>query len=649
MSKTIPVILGAALLAVPLSALKFGEAAAQDLESFAIISGQTLTNTGTTLIDGNIAVWPGTAFAEAGNLVQTSGKMYLGDARAKRMQDSLTTLYSALGNRKVTQDLTDQNLDKMVLAPGVYRFTSSANLADGGILTLDAKGDPNAIFIFDIGSTLTVGNHAKIVLVGEAQGGNVFYRIGSSATVNTSATLEGQIVASTSISMKTNATLECGAAYAQTGSVTLQSNVINICTLDGKSVTRGLQAVLDDTRTTDQVRSVASAMLESMSEGGRLGDEFAFPAAVMSPEEFSASLAQIAGQVSSGVAPMGMQAMDAFLDTVLRSGPKSRAQVTAPVVQQVPLGVVREDAFYTGKHGSSKSAPVGQTVAPVASVVRQPRNWDIWASGYGSRNVTSANARFGHQERTSNNRGLAAGVNFLPSQYTDFGVAVSWNTADFALSNGFGSGTSDTVFVALRGRTSSERAYLEGALAYGRSDITTDRTVTVAGVDRFTAETTAESIAAHIEAGYHMGMFTPFAGLRAQSFKTPAYSETTAGSSGSYALQHDAQTTRSLRSELGVAMKWTADTAGANVAAFGVRASWMHEFASNDPSTVTFQNTPGLSFPVSGVTRDRDSLVLAANARVTSRNGVYVDAAINTEFSRNSKDFGGALTMGYNW
>jgi len=692
MSKTTPFILGAALLAVPLSISQVGKVAADNLESFAIISGQTLTNTGTTLIDGNIALWPGSAVTGFETVTQTNGTVYLGDAHAQRIQDDLTTLYLALEKRPATQNLTGHDLNNLVLTPGVYSFDTSANLASNGALTLDAQGDPDAIFIFNIGSTLTVGANASVNLENGAQGGNVFYRIGSSATLHTSSKLEGQIVALTSITMNTSATLDCGAAYARNGSVTLDANVIKICTLGGNGeyngngdtggngengadngngdaggngengedngnggtggngVTRGFKAVIDDTETTEEVRSVARALSEYVANGGVLPLGFAILAVTMGPEELSASLAQMSGEVSTGVAPMGMQAMDAFLDTVLRSGPKSRAQVTAPVVQQVPLGVVREDAFYTGKHGSNKSAPVGQTVAPVASAVRQPRNWDIWASGYGSRNVTSANARFGHQERTSNNRGLAAGVNFLPSENTDFGIAVSWNTADFALSNGFGSGTSDTVFVALRGRTSSERAYLEGALAYGRSDIATDRTVTVAGVDRFTAKTTAESIAAHIEAGYHIGMFTPFAGLRAQSFKTPAYSETTTlGSSSSYALRYDAHTTRSLRSELGVAMKWTVDTAGASVAAFGVRASWMHEFASNDPSMTSFQNIPGLSFPVAGAIRDRDSLVLAANARVTSRNGVYVDAAINTEFSRNSKDFGGSLTMGYNW
>lgn len=662
MSRTAPFVFGAALLAVPLCVLQVDDAAAQELESFAIIAAQTLTNTGTTLIDGNIAVWPGSAFTGFETVTQTHGTVYLGNAHAQKIQDDLTTLYLALAGRPTTHDLTGQDLDEMVLTPGVYNFNTSANLASNGTLTLDADGDPNAIFIFNIGSTLTIGSNAKVLLENGAQGSNVFYRIGSSATLHTSATLEGQLVALASITMNTNATLDCGAAYARTGAVTLDTNVINICTLGGNGgnggnggdvdngVTRGFKAVLDDTETTDQVRSVANALSQYVVDGGVLPLGFAILAVTMGPEELSASLAQMTGEVSTGVAPVGMQSMDAFLDTVLRSGPKSRALVSAPPAQAPPLGVVREDAFYTGKHGSKTSSPILQPLSPEAGKVSQPRNWDIWVSGYGSRNVTSGNARFGHHERRSNNRGVAAGVNFLPSESTDFGIAVSWNTADFALNNGFGSGTNDTVFVALRGRTSSERGYLEGALAYGRSDVTTDRTVTIAGVDRYIAKTTAENIAAHIEAGYHMGIVTPFAGLRAQSFKTPAYSETTApGSSSSFALQYDAHTTKSIRSELGVAMEWSADTADSAAATFGVRASWLHEFASNDPSTRSFQNIPDVSFPISGATRDRDSLVLAASTRVTNRNGVYVDAAISTELSRNSKDFGGSLMIGYSW
>lgn len=263
--------------------------------------------------------------------------------------------------------------------------------------------------------------------------------------------------------------------------------------------------------------------------------------------------------------------------------------------------------------------------------------------------MTDGDLALGQHELSTDNRGVEAGVNFAASDSTDLGLALSWNTADFALSNGFGSGASDTIFVALRARTSSDRAYVEGALAYGRSDITTDRTVTIAGVDRFTADTTAETIAAHIEAGYHMGRITSFVGLRAQSFSTPAYEETTVAGSSSFALRHDAYTAQSVRSELGVAMEWTSDRFGRDAAAFGVRASWQHEFASNDPSIRSFIAVPGVSFPVSGATRDRDSLVLSANATLAARNGISVGASVDTEFSRNAQDFGGSLSVSYRW
>ena len=679
MSNSARVIVTAAVFAVPFSVAPLSEGAAQALEDFAIVAGSTITSTGTTLIDGNIALSPGTSFTVTGVVKQTNGKTFIADPVARRIKDDLTTLYGVLEGHKKTSKLIGPELDTQVLTAGFYKFGDSANLASNGTLLLDAQGDPDAVFIFNIESTLTVGSYAKVKLINGAQGGNVFYRIGSSATLDTSSELEGQIVAQASVTMNTSAKIKCGAAYARVEAVTLDTNTINICTLAGNgdngsnvgdednggnagnggnadnsvrrgnAVLRGLRAVVNDPDAAAQARTVANDLWDHVAGGGSLQPGLALLAATQPTDAFAAILAQVAGEVSTGVAPMVMQSMDAFLDTVARSGRTSRGPVAAPQVQAVPVGVVREDAYYPGKFGSKLSTPHAQTQVPAPSVAPDLRNWEVWASGYGSRNVTDGDAMLGHQKRTSQNKGIAAGVNFLPSDRTDVGVALSWNTADFNLSNGFGSGASDTILVALRGRTSSDRAYLKGVLAYGRSDITTDRTVTIAGIDRFTAETTGETFAAHVETGYHLGMFTPFAGLRALSFSAPAYSETTASGSSSFALGHDAQTTRSLRSELGVDMQWSADTAGPGTAGFGVRAAWVHEFASNDPSTSSFQRLPDVSFPVSGATRNRDSLVLAANATFTNSNGVFIDGAINTEYSKNSKDFGGALTMGYRW
>lgn len=643
MSNALCIAVASALVAVPLSFLQVGEGRAQDLESFAVIAGQSLTNTGATTITGNIAVWPGSSYTGSGTVTQT-GEIFLGDAVAQRIQDDLTTLYLALAARPTTQDLTGQDLGGMVLTPGVYYFATSADLT--GTLTLDAQGDPNAIFIFNIGSTLTAAPNSSMVLINGAQGGNVFFRVGSSATLDTASDLEGQIVALTSISMNHSASLNCGAAYARNGSVTLIANTINICTLSAT----GFDDV-DDSEFTEQDKAVAGALADYVAGGGVLPLGIAILAATMTPTELAAALAQLSGEVSTGVAPTGMQSMDAFLDAVLRSGRSPRVQqIVAPRDHGVPVGMVRDDSVVTGKYGSAEPVQRPQALAfSTAQANPDSGGWDIWLSGYGSRSVTYGNASLGHHERTAETRGIAAGVNSAPSDRTNFGIAVSWNTADFALSNDFGSGTSNSVFVALRGRTSSEHAYVEGALAYGRSSITTDRTVTIAGTDRFIGETTAQNVAAHIEAGYHMGIFTPFVGLRAQSFRTAAYSERTVAGSSSYALRHYAHTTTSIRSQLGVEMHWSSDTAGQRSTAFGVRAAWARELATNQPGTSSFINVPGLSFPVTGATRDRDALLLSASASLTDRNGLFVVAAVSTQHSRNARDYGGSLTVGYRW
>lgn len=647
MSNLLRTSLSTALVAIPISVAQVSDVNAQDLNSFAVIAGSTVTNTGATTIDGNIAISPGISYTGSGSVTQTNGTTYIGDAVAGRIQNDLTTLYNALAGRQTTQDLTSQDLGGKTLTAGVYNFNDSAQLT--GTLTLDAEGDPDAIFIFNIGSTLTTASDSNVSLINGAYAGNVFYVVGSSATVGTGSMLEGQIVALTSITMTTGATLDCGAAWARNGAVTLDTNTIKICTL----ASRGFDAVVDSPVLSENEKDVAKALSDYVDDGGELPFGLAVLAATQGPAELAATLAQLSGEVGTGVAPTGMQSMDAFLDAVMGSRPNSPLRVTTPPEPAVPVGMVpnreRTEGYGTGKYGAAEPVPSAPTLVFSPTLAEQPRQWDIWASGYGSRNVVDGDTSIGSQERTSNNHGLAFGLNFSPSDGKDFGIALSWNEADFTLSNGFGHGTSDTVFAALRGRTSTDLGYLEGAIAYGRSDITTDRTVTIAGVDRLVGETTADNFAAHVEAGYHMGNFTPFVGLRAQSFTTAAYSETAASGSSSYALRYDENTTTSLRSELGVDMQWTPESVGGGVTTFGLRAAWAHEFASNEPGTRSFLSVPDAVFSTSGATQDRDSVILAANAGMAASNGLYVDAALNMEFSENSQDLGGALTVGYRW
>src|ERR1019366_7362379 len=114
-----------------------------------------------------------------------------------------------------------------------------------GTLTLDAHGDPNAVFIFQIGSTLTTGSGASVVLINGAQAANVYFVVGSSATLGTTTQFQGKILALTSITLNTSASINCGAALARNGSVTLDTNTILVCPL----LAATFASVLDTTAT----------------------------------------------------------------------------------------------------------------------------------------------------------------------------------------------------------------------------------------------------------------------------------------------------------------------------------------------------------------------------------------------------------------
>ena len=172
--------------------------------SFGVLGGSTVTNTGSSVITGNLGVSPGTAITGFPPGTVT-GTIYSAGAVAAQAQIDNTTAYNFLASRPTTVDLTGQNLGGLTLVPGVYNFSSSAQLT--GILTLNGLGNPNSVFIFNIGSTLTTASASTVLLINGAQGGNVFWRVGSSATLGTTTSFTGDILALTSITLNTGATI----------------------------------------------------------------------------------------------------------------------------------------------------------------------------------------------------------------------------------------------------------------------------------------------------------------------------------------------------------------------------------------------------------------------------------------------------------
>jgi hypothetical protein len=153
--------------------------------------------------------------------------VHLTDAVAENAQGDLTLAYGYAEGLTGAVSLTGQDLGSFnsptPLTPGVYNFSSTAQLT--GTLALDAKNDPNAVFIFQIGSTLTTASSSQVVLLNGAQAQNVFWQVGSSATLGTSSTFEGAIMAYASITVESGATLH-GQALASIGAVTLSGNTV---------------------------------------------------------------------------------------------------------------------------------------------------------------------------------------------------------------------------------------------------------------------------------------------------------------------------------------------------------------------------------------------------------------------------------------
>lgn len=192
-------------------------------DAFVVLAGSTVTNTGATSLTGDLGVSPGTAVTGFPPGTMT-GTTHAGDPTSQAAMADLTTAYNDAEGRTVAPVTLAGNLGGLTLPPGLYRSTSSLSISSGD-LTLDAKGDPDAVFIFQMASTLTTTSGRAVFLTGGAKSTNVFWQVGSSATLGTTTSFQGTILANQSIALNTGATLN-GRALARIGAVTLAGNTV---------------------------------------------------------------------------------------------------------------------------------------------------------------------------------------------------------------------------------------------------------------------------------------------------------------------------------------------------------------------------------------------------------------------------------------
>jgi hypothetical protein len=197
-----------------------GAAILKTAAGFTVFGASTITSTGPSVVNGNMGLTPGSSVTgfPPGTL---NGTLHINDAATAQAKLDLQAAYNDLAGRPCNTTAPDLN---STLTPGVYCFSSSAQLNTA--LVLDGQGNPNALFIFQIGSTLTTASNSSVTLTNGASAANVFWQVGSSATLGTNTAFQGTIIAYASVGLNTGASIVNGRAMALNGAVTLDTNVI---------------------------------------------------------------------------------------------------------------------------------------------------------------------------------------------------------------------------------------------------------------------------------------------------------------------------------------------------------------------------------------------------------------------------------------
>ena len=583
-----------------------GNAHAQFLgtaEEFGVLAGTTVTNTGPSVIMGNIGVSPGSAIVGfPPGIVVPPGTIHAGNAVAAQAQVDLTTAYNTLMGLPSQVNLTGQNLGGLVLTAGVYSFATSAQLT--GVLTLNGQGNTASQFVFQIGSTLTTASNSAVLLINGANGNNVYWAVGSSATLGTNSIFTGNIVALTSITLNTGASLTCGRALARNGAVTLDNNTITLCTaaIDGGDGGGGTDIPIND----------------------------------------------VGGEGVAGTQQTAINASKMFGTTLLN-------QVTSSFPAPGTLAVLNQAApqTLTGKR-SIKDDPIVSALE--GTVIDSYRTWRLWTTGFGGVSWLGGDATTGSGDLSTRTAGFAVGFDRQIDHTARVGVAVGYTNSSFSVDERLTNGSIEGVHVGLYGVKHLGSFYLAATAEYAFFHNTTDRFVDWVVDERARGKFASEEYSARFEGGWKRSLgaynVTPFAGLQVSHLTGEGFIESSEGMQGGpgiLGLTFGSQSVTSVESSLGIQLDTRIAMPRGHILTPFARIAWVHEFNPERSINAHLTSSPAATFSTQGAFASSDVAKVNAGLRLDLTDRMALYAYFEGEFSDRSHSYGGNGGLKFSW
>jgi uncharacterized protein with beta-barrel porin domain len=370
-----------------------------------------------------------------------------------------------------------------------------------------------------------------------------------------------------------------------------------------------------------------------------------------------AGLTQAAGETATGTQQTTFDAMTQFLGLLIDPFIADRGDGAAGGGGAIPFAEEDDGANAYAAKDKPRSKSERDAYAAIyrkAPVMADPfaQRWSVWAAGYGGSQTTDGNAVLGSNTATSRVFGTAVGADYRFSPFTLAGFALAGGGTNFSIANALGTGRSDLFQAGAFVRHTVGPAYIAAALAYGWQDVTTDRTVTIAGLDQLRAKFNANAFSGRVEGGYRfvtpwMGV-TPYAAGQFTTFDLPAYAEQAIVGANTFALAYGAKSVTASRSELGLRSDKSYAVGDAILTLRG-RFAWAHDFNADRNIAATFQTLPGASFVVNGAAQAHDAALTTASTEMKFISGFSLAATFEGEFSNVTRSYAGKGVVRYAW